>query len=134
MSIKDFYIGQTAELSKIFSDEEVKCFANMSGDLNPIHLDDEYAKKSIFKKRILHGFQTGALISAVIGMKLPGPGAIYLHQEMNFKKPAYIGETVRAFVTITSIKEEKSIIFLETKCLNANGDVLIDGDAIVKLI
>ena len=87
MRIEEFYVGQSASLKKVFSSDDVKVFAELSLDKNPIHLDETYAGQSLFGKRIVHGFFVGSLISAVFGTVLPGEGAIYLHQEMNFRKP-----------------------------------------------
>ena len=134
MKINDLTIGMTCELRKTFFENDVVSFASLSLDTNPVHLDAEYAAKSIFKKQIVHGFLTGSLISAIIGTKMPGPGSIYLHQEMNFKKPVFLGEEVRAVVTITSIKEEKSIVYLQTNCYNPQNEIVVEGSAIIKLI
>lgn len=132
MDIHNFSVGQSASLSKSFSDTDINTFAGLSLDCNPIHLNEEYASKSLFKHRIVHGFLTGSLISAVIGAKMPGPGSIYLHQEMNFRKPAYLNEVITAVVTITDVNYEKSVIHLDTKCLNYKNDIIIDGNAVIK--
>lgn len=133
MKIEDFYIGQTASLKKTFSSEEVKAFAELSLDRNPIHLDEIYAEQTIFGSRIVHGFLVGSLISAVFGTQLPGEGAIYLHQEMNFRKPVYHGEEITATVTVTNIRKEKSILYFDTKCENGRGEIVIDGNAVLKV-
>lgn len=133
MKIEDFYIGQTSSLKKTFSSEEVKAFAELSLDRNPIHLDEAYAEQTIFGNRIVHGFLVGSLISAVFGTQLPGEGAIYLHQEMNFRKPVYHGEEITATVTVTNIKKEKSILYFDTKCVNGRGEIVIDGNAVLKV-
>lgn len=133
MGIEDFYIGQTASLKKVFTTDEVENFANLSMDRNPIHVDSDYAEKSMFGKRIVHGFLVGSLISAVFGTILPGEGAIYLHQELNFRKPVYHGEEIIATVVITNIRKEKSILYFDTKCENERGEVVIDGKAILKV-
>ena len=133
MKIDDFYIGQTASLKKVFSSDEVMAFAELSIDKNPIHLDEKYAEKTLFGKRIVHGFLVGSLISAVFGTILPGKGAIYLHQEMNFRKPVYHGEEIIATVVVTNIKKEKSILYFDTKCENGRGEIVIDGKAVLKV-
>lgn len=133
MKIDDFYIGQTASLRKVFFTEEVEAFAEMSLDRNPIHIDADYAEHSVFGTRIVHGFLVGSLISAVFGTQLPGEGAIYLHQEMNFRKPVYHGEEIKATVTVTNIRKEKSILYFDTKCENAKGEVVIEGKAVLKV-
>lgn len=126
------YIGQTASISKTFSSEEVHAFSDLSLDANPLHLDENYAKSTIFGRRIVHGFLSGSLISAVIGTILPGKGAIYLHQDMDFKKPVYLDEKITATVTVVRKNDEKHILYLDTKCVNDNGDVKIEGTAIIK--
>ena len=133
MNIDVFCVGQSASLKKAFDSEEVMAFANLSLDSNPIHINKEYAKNSMFGKRIVHGFLVGSLISAVFGTKLPGEGAIYLHQEMNFRKPVYHGDEVTAIVVITEIRKEKQVLFFDTQCVNQKGEVVIDGKAILKV-
>ncbi len=133
MRIDDFYIGQTASLKKVFRTEDVEAFASISMDRNPIHLDPVYAEQSMFGKRIVHGFLVGSLISAVFGTQLPGEGAIYLHQEMNFRKPVFHGEEITATVVVTNIRRDKSILYFDTTCVNERGEVVIDGKAILKV-
>ena len=133
MRIKEFYVGQSASLKKVFSSDDVKVFAELSLDKNPIHLDETYARQSLFGIRIVHGFFVGSLISAVFGTVLPGEGAIYLHQEMNFRTPVYHGEEIKATVTVTNIKKEKSILYFDTKCENERGEIVIDGNAVLKV-
>lgn len=130
----DFVVGQEASISKSFSEKDVKIFSELSGDINPIHLVSDYAEKSFFKKRIVHGFLYGSLISAIIGTKMPGPGSIYLHQEMNFKKPVFLDEEVVALVRITDLKPEKSLVYLDTMCYNKNKDVVLEGKAVIKIV
>ena len=113
MKIEELKKGDSFELCKSFTEEDIKRFAELSLDTNPIHIDVEYAKKTIYKKPIVHGFLSSSLISAIIGTKLPGPGSIYLNQDLNFKRPIYIGEQIRAVVTIIDIKLEKSIFIFK---------------------
>lgn len=134
MIIDDIFIGQSCSISKSFSEKDVLLFSELSLDRNPVHVNKEYAEQSLFKKQIVHGFLSSSLISAVLGTELPGPGAIYLHQDMDFKKPIYLDETVTAKVTVMDIKIEKSIIYLKTECYNSKGELSVDGSAIVKLI
>lgn len=134
MKIEELSIGMEYRLKKSFSDEDVYSFSRMSLDDNPIHVDEEYASKTIFGKKIVHGFLTGSLFSAIIGTKMPGYGSVYLKQEMNFRKPVYHNETIEAVVKVSNIVKEKSLVYLDTFCVNSNGDVVIDGYAIVKLI
>lgn len=133
MKIEDFTIGQSASLKKVFKSDEVMAFAELSLDMNPIHLDESYAEHSRFGRRIVHGFLVGSLISAVFGTQLPGEGAIYLHQEMNFKRPVFHGDEITATVTVTEIRKDKSILCFDTKCENERGDVVIDGKAVLKV-
>ena len=133
MRIEEFYVGQRASLKRVFSSDDVKVFAELSLDKNPIHLDETYARQSLFGIRIVHGFFVGSLISAIFGTVLPGEGAIYLHQEMNFRKPVYHGEEIKATVTVTNIKKEKSILYFDTKCENERGEIVIDGNAVLKV-
>lgn len=121
-------------MTKNFTSEEVERFAEISGDNNLVHIDKEYAENSMFRGRIVHGFLTGSLFSAIIGTKMPGPGSIYLGQNMNFKRPVYHGQTVTATVTVTEIRNDKPIVRLSTVCVNESGETVIDGEAIVKVI
>ncbi len=127
-------VGQEAVIKKAFSEEEVITFSELSGDSNPIHLDKEFAANSFFKQRIVHGFLYSSLISSLLGTKLPGPGSIYLHQEMNFKKPVYFDEEVTAVVKVTDINHEKSLVYLSTLCYKGNSELVLEGKAIIKLI
>lgn len=133
MKIEEFRIGQTASLKKVFGSDEVKFFAELSLDRNPIHLDEKFAEQSRFGKRIVHGFLVGSLISAVFGTILPGEGAIYLYQEMNFRKPVYHGEEITATVVVTNIRLDKSLLYFDTNCKNKFGEIVIEGKAILKV-
>ena len=128
-----YQIGESASLEKMFTDEDVRLFASISLDKNPVHLSDDYAANTIFKGRIVHGFLTGSLISAIIGTILPGEGTIYLNQTMNFRKPVRIGEKIKATVEVVGIKEEKSILTLKTYCENERGEIVLEGSAVVKV-
>lgn len=134
MKLYELYVGQSATLKKTFTSEELFSFSDICLDKNPIHLDEEYAKNSPFGKRIVYGYLTASLFSGLIGSKLPGKGSIYLGQTLNFKKPLFVDEEVTATVTITNIREDKPIITLETICTNENGQVLIEGNAVIKLL
>ena len=130
--MEDYFIGQKACISKVFTQEEVNAFSELSLDKNPVHLDENYASTTIFHRRIIHGYLSGSLISAVIGTMLPGKGAIYLHQDMDFRRPAYTGEKLTATVTVSQIKAEKRILYLDTICTNEKDEVVIEGKAVVK--
>lgn len=134
MRFEELYVGQSYSMTKSFTSEEVERFAEISGDNNLVHIDKEFAEQSVFHGRIVHGFLTGSLFSAIIGTKLPGPGSIYLGQNMNFKKPVYHGQPVTATVTIIEIRNDKPIVRLSTTCVNETGETVIDGEAIVKVI
>ena len=123
--------GDTASLSRIISDADIRAFAELSGDFNPVHLDDEFARTTRFGRRIAHGMLGASLISTVLGTKLPGQGAIYLSQTLQFLGPVFPGDTVTAKATVTKIKEGKPILTLETVCENQRGETLIKGEAVV---
>jgi len=101
------------------------------GDFNPIHVDEEYAAASRFGARIAHGMLTGGLISAVLGNQLPGPGSIYLSQQINFLAPVYIGDTITAVVEVTAWRADKRIITLQTNCYNQNDEQIASGEAVL---
>lgn len=126
-----FKVGDTASLAKTITDEDIQRFASLSGDDNPLHLDDEYAAGTRFGGRIAHGMLGASLISAVLGTKLPGTGAIYLSQTLKFLAPVRPGDTIVARATITQIKEGKPIITLQTSCENQRHEQLITGEAVV---
>jgi acyl dehydratase len=129
-----FAIGDSAKMSKVFTYDDVKNFAELSGDVNPVHLDKTFASTTIFKKPIVHGFLFSSMISALLANKLPGPGSIYIHQELNFKVPVYHGEKVTAIVEIEEIKPEKSIYILKTECLKNDSEIVLTGKAVIKLV
>jgi 3-hydroxybutyryl-CoA dehydratase len=124
-------VGDTASLTKTITDADIRAFAELSGDRNPIHLDDEYAATTRFGRRIAHGMLAASLISTVLGTELPGTGTVYLSQNSRFVAPVYPGDTVTARVTIKSIRDDKPIVTLETICENQRGEVLIKGEAVV---
>lgn len=131
--MQNYFIGQTACVSKTISESDVYLFAGITGDLNPIHVNKIEAGNSIFKERIVHGILVTGLISAVIGMYFPGPGTIYMQQDTRFLLPVRIGDTVTATVTLAKIiNPEKGILELLTEAFNQNGEKNITGKAIVK--
>lgn len=133
MKKKDIKIGDKASITKVFTSNDVEIFSKISLDSNPIHLDENYAVTTQFCQRIVHGLLVSGLISALLGTKLPGVGTIYLAQSLQFKKPVYIGNKITAYVEITKIREDKPIIILRTYCVNQNNEIVIDGEAIVKI-
>lgn len=131
-SIDQMYIGQSASMSKTVTEADIILFAGITGDFNPAHIDEEYAKNSMFKGRIAHGMLSAGFISAALAMKLPGPGCIYLNQSMKFKAPVRIGDTVTATVTVTEINIDKKIVKLDTICSVGDTKVLVGDCAMMK--
>jgi acyl dehydratase len=125
-------IGTEASLSRTITEDDILLFAVVSGDKNPLHLDAEYAERSLFGKRIAHGFLIGSLISAVLGNDLPGPGSIYLGQTLRFLAPIHIGDTVTVIVKVVALREDKRIVTLHTNCTNQHGTLVLSGEATVK--
>jgi len=130
-TMDEIQIGDTAEFAKTVSEADVYLYAGVTGDLNPAHVNEAYARDTFFKTRIAHGMLSGGFISAVLGTKLPGPGTIYLRQELNFKAPVRIGDTVTAKIEVLEKTPEKNRLRLKTTCTNQDGTVVIDGEAIV---
>ena len=126
------HIGQQSSVNKTFSHDDIERFAALSGDDNPIHLNDEFAKQSTFGKRVVHGMLVSSLFSGLLGNKLPGQGTVYLGQNIQFKAPVFIDDTVTATVEVTSLREDKPIAVMSTRCVNALGTVVIEGDAVVQ--
>jgi 3-hydroxybutyryl-CoA dehydratase len=124
-------IGVSASRTRTITDEDVRLFAQVSGDDNSVHLDDDYAATTPFKRRIAHGMLTASLISAVLGGDLPGVGTIYLGQDLKFRAPVYIGDTVTATVELIKYREDKRIATFRTTCTNQDGVVVIEGEAVV---
>lgn len=127
---EDLSVGQSAETTKVVTANDVEAFAAVSGDTNPVHLDEDYAKTTTFQTRIAHGMLSGAYISAVIGTKLPGPGAIYLSQSMRFRRPVKLGDAVATRVTIQALDEARGHATLATVC-QVNGKTVVDGEAVI---
>ena len=130
-SVDALQVGQSASFSKTITEHDVYTFAGVTGDLNPAHINERYARETQFHGRIAHGMLSAGLISAVIGMQLPGPGTIYLGQELKFTKPVRFGDTVTATCTVSELIPEKNIAKLDTTCTNQNGEVVIKGMATV---
>mgnify|MGYP001473453328 CR=1 FL=1 len=128
--LEDLSVGMTAGFAKTVTDADIVLFAGVSGDTNPVHLDDEYAAGTPFKGRIAHGMLTAAFISAVLGTILPGPGAIYMSQSLRFKAPVRPGDTVRARARVTAIDPQRRRVTLETLC-TVGGTTVAEGEALV---
>ena len=131
LTIDKINVGDSASFTKTVTEADIALYAGVSGDFNPAHINAEYANSSMFKGRITHGMLSAGFISNVLGMKLPGPGTIYLSQELKFTKPVYINDTVTATATVVEKIEEKNRLVLETICTNQKGDVVIKGKAVV---
>ena len=130
-TIEELRVGDRAEFSKTLSEADVYLYAGVTGDLNPAHINEEYAKKTFFKTRIVHGMLLAGLISGVLGNRLPGPGTVYIRQEVTFLAPVRIGDTVTASVEILEIMTEAKRIKARTTCVNQEGTLVLDGVAIV---
>lgn len=130
----DLKIGDKFSTSKKITDEVVRAFAELSGDYNPIHLDEEFAKTTRFGKRIAHGMISGALISAVLGNEFRERKIVYLSQAIKFIAPVFIDDTVTATATIINIREDKPIITVETVCTNQNGEKVVTGEGKIMLL
>ena len=130
-TISELKIGDAAEFSKTVSETDVYLYAGVSGDLNPAHINESYAANTFFKTRIAHGMLSAGFISAVLGTQLPGPGSIYMRQELNFRAPVRIGDTVTARAEVIEINLEKNRVRLQTTCVNQDGKLVLDGEAVV---
>jgi 3-hydroxybutyryl-CoA dehydratase len=130
-TINELKIGDTAEFSKTVSESDIYQFAGVTGDFNPAHIDEAYAKKTFFKTRIAHGMLSAGFISTAIGTKLPGTGSIYIQQNLSFLAPVRIGDTITARVEVIEIMDKKNRVRLKTVCVNQEGTQVLDGEAIV---
>lgn len=128
-----YEVGQNASLSKTISETDVYLFAGVTGDLNPAHTNEAYASATRFQHRIAHGMLSAGLISAVLGMQLPGPGSIYMGQTLKFLSPVYFGDTITATATITALIPEKNRVTLSTVVTNQDGKVVTTGEATLLL-
>src|SRR5437667_3758197 len=130
----DIRIGDKYSTSREVTDDLIRKFAEVSGDYNPIHLDEEFAKTTRFGRRIAHGMLSGAFISAVLGGEFKERKIVYLSQTMKFTAPVFLGDTVTATATIANIREDRRIVTLETVCANQNGEILVKGEAAVMIL
>ena len=124
-------VGDAAEMQKTIADEDVRAFAELTGDRNPVHLDEEYAASTRFGRRIAHGMLGASLISAVLANELPGRGTVYLSQTLRFTAPVFLGDTVTARVVVKAVREDKPVVTLETFCTNQRGERVVEGEAVV---
>ncbi|HKM29840.1 MAG TPA: MaoC family dehydratase [Bacilli bacterium] len=130
-TIFDLHVGDSASLMKSFSESDVLNFALVSGDANPAHVNEEYAKTTMFKTRIVHGMLVGSLFSAIFGTKLPGLGSIYTFQSLKFVKPVYLDEIITATVTVKEVIMEKNRVIFDCAAKNNKGEVVIVGEATI---
>ncbi len=133
MLYEDIYIGQIASISKTVKDADIRILADVTLDRNPVHLDDAYASHTRFAGRIAHGTLAIGLISAVLGTQLPGPGTIYLGQQVKFLVPIRPGDTIKAVVKVVALRPEKQIVTLETNWYNQDEQAILTGEAVVML-
>lgn len=127
----NFNVGDSAEITKTIEQTDVDAFADVTGDHNPVHVDEEFAKSTRFGRRIAHGMLTASLISSVLANKLPGEGSVYLGQTLKFVAPVFPGDEITARVTVKEIREDKPVLKLETICINQRDEIVIRGEATV---
>lgn len=125
---EDLSVGMSAAFAKTVTEADIAAFAGVSGDFNPVHINEEFAKTTMFKGRIAHGMLSGAFISTVFGMKMPGPGCIYVSQLLKFKAPVKIGDTVTARVEVTGTNPDKKFVTFKTTC-SVGDKIVVDGEA-----
>ncbi len=130
-SIEQIKVGDAAEFAKTVTETDVYLYAGITGDLNPAHLNEAYAKGTFFKSRIAHGMLTAGFISSILGMQLPGPGTIYMRQSLSFLAPVRFGDTITARAEVVEVIAEKNRVRLKTTCTNQDGTVVLDGEALV---
>ena len=130
-TIGELNVGDSAEFAKTVSESDIYLYAGITGDFNPAHVNEAYAEKTFFKTRIAHGMLIAGLVSAVLGTKLPGPGTIYMRQELDFLAPVKIGETVTARVEVIEVNADKNRVKLKTTCVNQEGKAVLDGEALI---
>lgn len=130
-TISELRVGDHAEHSKTVSEADIYLYAGITGDNNPAHLNEAYARTTFFKTRIAHGMIPAGFISTVLGTKLPGPGTIYLRQELNFLAPVRIGDTITARVEVVEVMAKDKQTRLKTTCVNQDGTLILEGEALV---
>ncbi len=130
-NVYEIAVGEMAEFTKTVTESDVYIYAGVTGDLNPAHVNEIYAQNTIFKTRIAHGMLLAGFISNILGNKLPGPGTIYVKQDLRFLAPVPIGNTITARVEVTEVNAEKNRVLLKTSCMNQDGIIVLDGNALV---
>ncbi len=130
-TIEEMKVGDTAQFAKTVSESDIYQYAGITGDFNPAHINEDYASKTFFKTRIAHGMLSAGFISNVLGNQLPGPGAVYIRQNLSFLAPVRIGDTITAVAEVIDVNTVKNRITLKTSCHNQEGTVVIDGEAVL---
>jgi acyl dehydratase len=133
MRVDEVSIGDCASIEKRFTGSDNEGYSVLVEDFNPLHLDDEYAKNTRFGRKITHGLLVAGLISGVLGTQLPGEGSIYVSQTLSFKRPVFVGDVIKAEVTVTAVDYVKHIVTLRTCCINQDGKLVIEGEAVIFL-
>ncbi len=128
-TIDELNIGDKATFAKTITETDVYNFAGVTGDMNPVHVNQPYTETTAFKSRIAHGILSSSLVANVLGTKLPGPGTLYKRQELKFIKPVYINDTIEASVEIIELEKDQNIVKVKTKCINQNGEMVVKGFA-----
>jgi len=124
-------VGATASWSRTITPADIEAFAALTGDRNPLHLDEAFARRTRFGRPIAHGMLVASMISTVLGGLLPGPGTIYLSQSLQFVRPVYPGDTITAIVEVIRVREDKPVVTLATRCINQDGEEVLRGEAVV---
>jgi 3-hydroxybutyryl-CoA dehydratase len=130
-TIDELKINDFAEFTKTVSESDVYLYAGVTGDLNPAHINEEYARNTFFKTRIAHGMLVAGFISTVLGTRLPGPGTVFVKQELNFLAPVRIGDTITARAEVLELIPDKKQVILKVSCTNQDGTVVLDGESLV---
>jgi 3-hydroxybutyryl-CoA dehydratase len=125
-----FHVGQSSKLFRTVSAADVEAFARITGDTNPVHLDEAYAAGTRFHRRIAHGMLAASYVSALLGTQFPGPGTIYISQSLTFLRPVYLGDTLEVAVTVSKYRPDKAILTLETSVANQRGEKVVSGEAV----
>lgn len=129
MDYRDLRIGMQDSITKTITETDIILYSGISLDINPVHINENYAAETFFKKRIAHGMLSAGLISAVLGTKLPGEGSIYLEQSLKFVKPVFINDTITAMAEVIELHDEKNIVVLSTICKNQKDEIVLEGQA-----
>lgn len=129
MNYRDLKIGMQGSITKTITETDIILYSGISLDINPVHINENYAAETFFKKRIAHGMLSAGLISAVLGTKLPGEGSIYLEQSLKFVKPVFINDTITAMAEVIELYDEKNIVVLSTICKNQKDEIVLKGQA-----